>query len=425
MSYFKERKAWMKACKDSVGVNVERGCPQGSISGPTLWNLCMNELLMELCERYGWVIAYADDLAIVLTANSRMELERLAEECLQIVYAWGMKVGVSVSAEKTVCMLLRGNLDVSGRRVRVRVNGNGGFSVRYVRSVKYLGITVCEKMSFREHVRNLRKKVSSTVGCMRRVLRKEWGMNVKVATTWANCVIAAAVMYGAGVWYEVLDGKTAKVEMNRCMRIVMYACVRVCRTVSTEAMQVLLGWLPWDLECLRRANEFKIKKRLRMGARDVVTNVEILGMNVEGACKIVEHRVYEEWQRRWDACRNGRVTYTFIKNVRFAECTRMFEPSLRVCYILTGHGTLNAWLYERKLAESPLCMCGKAPEDWRHLLCECEMYASFRNLDDMGVYSDNTGMNVSRVLSSSATYESMCAFVERAYKMRERVFREE
>ena len=33
-------------------------------------------------------------------------------------------------------------------------------------------------------------------------------------------------------------------------RIALYACLNVCRTLSTKAMQVLLGLPPWDLVAL-------------------------------------------------------------------------------------------------------------------------------------------------------------------------------
>lgn len=32
--------------------------------------------------------------------------------------------------------------------------------------------------------------------------------------------------------------------INRCQRVVMYTCLSVCRTVSTEAIQVYMGGLP-------------------------------------------------------------------------------------------------------------------------------------------------------------------------------------
>ena len=50
--------------------------------------------------------------------------------------------------------------------------------------------------------------------------------------------------------YKVCRSKTAL--LNRCQRMVLYAYLNVCRTVSTESMHILMGASPWDLECERR-----------------------------------------------------------------------------------------------------------------------------------------------------------------------------
>ena len=64
-------------------------------------------------------------------------------------------------------------------------------------------------------------------------------------------LFAACVMYGSSVWCESMRFKNARDSMDRCQRIVLYACLNVCKTVSTDAMQVLMGEFPWDLECVR------------------------------------------------------------------------------------------------------------------------------------------------------------------------------
>ena len=44
-SYFQRRSACMIGVNDVVWRKVERGCPQGSICGPFIWNLMMEDLL--------------------------------------------------------------------------------------------------------------------------------------------------------------------------------------------------------------------------------------------------------------------------------------------------------------------------------------------------------------------------------------------
>ena len=93
---------------DEVVKRVKRGCPQGSIGWPTLWNPCMNILLNKLCEMRVGVVAFADDLLLLIEEESRCPVARRASEVMKVVYRWGGRVGVDVSESKTVCMVLKG-----------------------------------------------------------------------------------------------------------------------------------------------------------------------------------------------------------------------------------------------------------------------------------------------------------------------------
>lgn len=86
---------------------------------------------------------------------------------------------------------------------------------------------------------------------------------------------------------------------------------------------------------------------------------------------------------------NGRivkkVTYEWIKNIRFVRKCVWFEPNLFLGFLLTGHGNMNGYLYERRLHETDICDCGNEREDWKHVLTECEFYENIRDLDKWGV----------------------------------------
>lgn len=126
----------------------------------------------------------------------------------------------------------------------------------------------------------------------------------------------------------------------------------------------------------------------------------------------------EKGENRWDSCVNGRVLYEWIKGARFSVDSIKFEPSLRVGYLLTGHGSLNAFLFSRNLSGTAACPSGFEREDWVHVLCECDMYAAFRNVDAMGVVRRGNEWDVSQVLGVKEYYEELCRYAERAFKMR-------
>ena len=408
----------MNSEHDEVVRRVERGCPQGSIAGPTLWNLCMNDLLNDLSDMHVEAVAYADDLLLLIEGGTRRLIESRAGEVMQHVYGWGKRVGVDVSDSKTVCMVLKGSLDMLNRVVHVRLHENDVRRIKFVSCVKYLGVSMGTSLNFRAHVDGMRRRVAVTMGKLRRVMRKDWGLKKGVVSVLVKGLLIPAIMYGASVWYGLTRLKGVREELNRCQRCALYACIRVCRTVSTEAMQVIFGSLPWDIDCVRMANLYKLRKGHPMHELDLVRNNELDGLRVDERRKLINDRAYEMWQHRWNESACGRVTFKWLPDVRFSGRTNSFEPNLHVCFILTGHGSLNAFLYSRNLRDSPDCVCGYAREDWVHLLCECEMYEGFRNLEEMKITRRGNNWDVSEVIKDRAAYESMCRFVGRAYRMR-------
>lgn len=78
-SYLNERKVVLKVGGGVAEKVVSKGCPQGSLLGPLLWNVLFNGLLvLDMGETE--VVAYADDAVVVVDAETRSEVERRLEE---------------------------------------------------------------------------------------------------------------------------------------------------------------------------------------------------------------------------------------------------------------------------------------------------------------------------------------------------------
>ncbi|CAB0042224.1 unnamed protein product [Trichogramma brassicae] len=165
--------------------------------------------------------------------------------------------------------MLKGKLDF-GKDPVVRVRmGAAMRKVRVVEEVKLLGVRMGVGMNVKPHVMGIRARLMNVVGCMRRVLRKRWGVKRKVWRVWMTGLFEAIVMYGAGVWGKLMEYDYARKELGRCQRVVLYACLNVCRTVSTLAMQVLAGSPPWYLLCRKRRTLYRVRKELCMDELDM------------------------------------------------------------------------------------------------------------------------------------------------------------
>ncbi|KAK9701483.1 Reverse transcriptase (RNA-dependent DNA polymerase) [Popillia japonica] len=361
-SYFKERKMRMKDAREEVWKDITRGCPQGSICGPAVWNMMMGVLLNELNESGCKVIAYADDLLLMIEGNSRRMLEENGSTWMRMVIDWGERMGVSVFDTKTECMLLKGILS---RAPSVRMGESG---MKYVKEVKYLGVSVGERMSFRPQLERMREKITRVAGSMSRILRKEWGLRRRATSIIYKGLLFPCVSYGASVWKPVLRFQYGRDLLNRCQRVALYACLSVCRTVSTDAMQILVGEAPWDLECERKAYTYMLKKGVRMGENDWMTTDEVEGRTLKECLEYVREQIVRKWQERWDSSENGRVTYGYIKNVKFVSENKWFSFGLNPGFLLTGHGYNYPSIFKGPTDEARLPAQWSSPATiWREL----------------------------------------------------------
>lgn len=74
--------------------------PQGSILGPTLWCLAYTEVLVLEMPKGVDIIAYVDDLAVVITAITVEELEHKANTALERAPHWMKGNSLELTLEK-------------------------------------------------------------------------------------------------------------------------------------------------------------------------------------------------------------------------------------------------------------------------------------------------------------------------------------
>lgn len=419
-SYFSERRACIIGKAETVWSSVSRGCPQGSICGPTIWNFMMDDLLWEL-ERSGCrMVAYADDLLLLVEGKSRLELEQRGKQYIEMVCRWGNLVGVALSETKTAMMLVKGHLS-RDRPPNIQLNGR---PISTVMRFDYLGVTISGKFNFQEHFVRMRKKLVVLAGTLTRLFRRNCGIAKRSTLRLYKGLFVPCAMHGASVWAGSMQFAYARKLIQRCQRGIMRCLISVCRTVSTEAMQVILGELPWDLLAEIHRISYKIRRNQPLIEGDYLTNEEVANARPNAWKSLLEEKMMDLWQTRWDASDKGRTTYRWLPNVRFARDHPRFNPSLELGYLLTGHGSMNAFLQKRGIERSAACSCGDQSEDWCHILADCPLYADLRNLQAMGVTRDSTGAaNVENALSNEEQYDALCTFAKNVFDRRKQAMR--
>jgi hypothetical protein len=136
-SYVTNRKVIYKQGSLELRKECTKGCPQGSVLGPTLWNTVLDMFLRMGLPREAEVIAYADDIAIVVGTNDRTTLKNSLQSCADLLQQWETSQKLTISKKKTKIMVNKPSRKSYNRDIRTDV---GGTKIELVKEIKYLGI---------------------------------------------------------------------------------------------------------------------------------------------------------------------------------------------------------------------------------------------------------------------------------------------
>ncbi len=162
-SYLNERQQRVKVNGSfSTSKQTFLGVPQGSVLGPLLFNLYINDFFYlvkdtEICN-------YADDTTIFACGSDLGSILESLERDAALLSLWFENNYMKMNEDKSH-LLVFGNKD---GEVTVNISGS---LIKESDEEKLLGVTLDKKLSFKTHVNNLCKKASQKLHALARVSR--------------------------------------------------------------------------------------------------------------------------------------------------------------------------------------------------------------------------------------------------------------
>ena len=135
---------------------VKCGGPQGSVLGPLLFTIYINDLPKVLKECH--IIMYADDVILYRSGNSKEEVEKALQIDIDNISLWSRQNGLIISIPKTKSMLFYPPRMKSPEPLNITINGE---AIEFVTSFKYLGLWLDPKLSWQDHCDKVYIKMSS------------------------------------------------------------------------------------------------------------------------------------------------------------------------------------------------------------------------------------------------------------------------
>ena len=212
-SYLTNRKMRVRiASSFSDWLEVFLGVPQGSILGPILFNIFINDLFF--CKVNSDICNFADDNTLYSCGFSFEAVIEKLQTDTRIIVDWFVANQMAVNEDKFQVMFL----GPGGEGLSINI---GNFTIQSNNTVKLLGVTLDRKLSFSDHISDMCNKANSKI---RALLRIRKFLSTRKAFHLCNAFIMSRFKYCPLIWMFSSKASGRKIDSTqvRALRAVLF-----------------------------------------------------------------------------------------------------------------------------------------------------------------------------------------------------------
>ena len=230
---------------------VTCGVPQGSILGPLLFIIYINDMHNAL--EKSLVHHFADDTNLLFSHENPKTLKKVMNNELKKLFEWLCANRLSLNIDKTEFLIFRPPRKKLTDRIVLTLNHKKIFEST---KIKYLGLILDSRLTWKAHICELSKKLSRAIGmlykirnyCPKRTLRSLY-----------FSIFHSHLTYGLPVWGNTVQAYLDKIDIlqKRAIRAITFAeynahtapLFKELNILSLkDQMQYNISSLMWDLD---------------------------------------------------------------------------------------------------------------------------------------------------------------------------------
>lgn len=166
------------------------GVPQGSILGPTLFIMYINDIVKS--SKIMKFVLFADDTNIIMSGENLEQLLKQITNEMNKLKRWFNVNKLSLNLKKTKFMLFGKKKTDCAVQIKV-----GDITIERVQQNVFLGVIIDDKLSWKPHINYLRTKIAKCVGVMQRASH---ALNQNALLILYNSFIMSYLNYCIEIW---------------------------------------------------------------------------------------------------------------------------------------------------------------------------------------------------------------------------------
>ena len=235
-SYLTGRKQFTKIQNEASDLApILWGVPQGSVLGPLLFLIYINDL-QNASELNSWL--FADDTALAMSSNNFKELELRFNREVNKVQEWLLANGLSVHYIKKTQYMLIHRLHSQNNNVNNFKLTMGGNEIEKTESYRYLGVTVDHKLNWKLHIKELCSVLASVCGVLSKV-RHYLDRNSLMLIY--NSLFESRLRYAILGWGTASEHDLSKLKVlqNRAVRFITFSSFRTRMAPLYSSLKII------------------------------------------------------------------------------------------------------------------------------------------------------------------------------------------
>jgi hypothetical protein len=194
---------------------IEIGVPQGSVLGPMLFLLYINDIAQLTNNTDITITLFADDTNVFIQGKNVVNLKQRAESLMKLLSKWLRDNRLSLNTDKTEFSIFH------TARSRIPDSCNNltfdNTTINRVETSKYLGMVFDDTLSWAPHIRHLLNQLVKYTGIFK-LIHKLVPTGCKKQLYYAN--VYSRVQYGIEVYGQACSGQLKKVQVmqNRLLK---------------------------------------------------------------------------------------------------------------------------------------------------------------------------------------------------------------